>query len=290
MLEEIKLHFTTIYQPLLIIFGTLIVAAIFQSVFRRIIKRKSHDLNNDPTNYKFLKHTLSALIYIVGFSWAVYSIPTLRVMATSMLAGAGILAVVVGFASQQALANVIAGVFIVIFKPFRINDRVQLKDNFYSGIVEDITLRHTVIRNFENRRIVIPNSLMSSEIIVNSDFGEDLICKFIDVGVSYDSDVALAKQVLMEEIMSHPNWLDRRSEEEKKDPEHAPVTIKVVALAESSVNLRAWAWSGDTAAAFDMNCDVLEKIKTRFPAEGITIPYPQRTVHFNTPLQTEKKA
>ncbi len=289
MLEEIKLHFTSIYQPLLIILGTIIVASIFQSVFRRIIKRKSHDLNNDPTNYKFLKHTLSALIYIVGFSWAVYTIPTLRVMATSMLAGAGILAVVIGFASQQALANVIAGVFIVIFKPFRINDRVQIKDNFYSGVVEDITLRHTVIRNFENRRIVIPNSLMSSEIIVNSDFGEDLICKFVDVGIAYESDVVLAKNILAEEVMNHPNWLDRRTEEERQKNE-PPVAVRVVALAESSVNLRAWAWAGDTAAAFEMQCDVLERIKIRFPQEGISIPFPQRTIHFNTPLQTEKKA
>lgn len=289
MLEEIKLHFTSIYQPLLIILGTIIVASIFQSVFRRIIKRKSHDLNNDPTNYKFLKHTLSALIYIVGFSWAVYTIPTLRVMATSMLAGAGILAVVIGFASQQALANVIAGVFIVIFKPFRINDRVQIKDNFYSGVVEDITLRHTVIRNFENRRIVIPNSLMSSEIIVNSDFGEDLICKFVDVGIAYESDVLLAKKILAEEVMNHPNWLDRRTDEEKQDKE-PPVAVRVVALAESSVNLRAWAWAVDTAAAFEMQCDVLERIKIRFPQEGISIPFPQRTIHFNTPLQTEKKA
>lgn len=289
MLEEIKLHFTSIYQPLLIILGTIIVASIFQSVFRRIIKRKSHDLNNDPTNYKFLKHTLSALIYIVGFSWAVYTIPTLRVMATSMLAGAGILAVVIGFASQQALANVIAGVFIVIFKPFRINDRVQIKDNFYSGVVEDITLRHTVIRNFENRRIVIPNSLMSSEIIVNSDFGEDLICKFVDVGIAYESDVVLAKKILAEEVMNHPNWLDRRTEEERQKNE-PPVAVRVVALAESSVNLRAWAWAGDTAAAFEMQCDVLERIKIRFPKEGISIPFPQRTIHFNTPLQTEKKA
>lgn len=289
MLEEIKLHFTSIYQPLLIILGTIIVASIFQSVFRRIIKRKSHDLNNDPTNYKFLKHTLTALIYIVGFSWAVYTIPTLRVMATSMLAGAGILAVVIGFASQQALANVIAGVFIVIFKPFRINDRVQIKDNFYSGVVEDITLRHTVIRNFENRRIVIPNSLMSSEIIVNSDFGEDLICKFVDVGIAYESDVVLAKKILAEEVMNHPNWLDRRTEEEKQDKE-PPVAVRVVALAESSVNLRAWAWAGDTAAAFEMQCDVLERVKIRFPQEGISIPFPQRTIHFNTPLQTEKKA
>lgn len=289
MLEEIKLHFTSIYQPLLIILGTIIVAGIFQSVFRRIIKRKSHDLNNDPTNYKFLKHTLTALIYIVGFSWAVYTIPTLRVMATSMLAGAGILAVVIGFASQQALANVIAGVFIVIFKPFRINDRVQIKDNFYSGVVEDITLRHTVIRNFENRRIVIPNSLMSSEIIVNSDFGEDLICKFVDVGIAYESDVVLAKQILADEVMNHPNWLDRRTEDEKKEG-LPPVTVRVIALAESSVNLRAWAWAGDTAAAFEMQCDVLERVKIRFPQEGISIPFPQRTIHFSTPLQTEKKA
>jgi len=71
-----------------------------------------------------------------------------------MLAGAGILAVAVGFASQAALSNIISGVFVVIFKPFRVGDR--LKINELTGVVEDITLRHTVIRDLENKRIIIP--------------------------------------------------------------------------------------------------------------------------------------
>jgi len=101
--------------------------------------------------------------------------PNLRALASSFLAGAGILAVAVGFASQHALGNIISGVFIVIFKPFRVTDRVKLRE--LTGVVEDITLRHTIIRDFENKRIIIPNFLISEEIIVNSNFEDDRICK-----------------------------------------------------------------------------------------------------------------
>lgn len=95
-------------------------------------------------------------------SWAVYETNALRTVATSLLAGAGILAVAVGFASQQALSNIVSGIMIVIFKPFRVNDRLNIGTTF-NGIVEDITLRHTVIRDFENKRIIVPNMVISQE-------------------------------------------------------------------------------------------------------------------------------
>ena len=63
----------------------------------------------------------------------------------------------------------------------------SLREGNYAGMVEDITLRHTVIRDFENKRIIIPNSVISSEIVVNPDFAEDKVCKYIEVGVSYDT-------------------------------------------------------------------------------------------------------
>jgi small conductance mechanosensitive channel len=133
----------------------------------------------------------------------VYAIPSLRTLAKSLLAGAGIVAVAIGFASQAALSNIIAGVFIVIFKPFRVKDRVTVKDTI-NGVIEDITLRHTVIRNFQNRRVIIPNSMISEEIIVNSDIIESKICKWIEIGISYGSDIDLAKSIMAEEAQNHP--------------------------------------------------------------------------------------
>jgi small-conductance mechanosensitive channel len=258
-----------------IIIATIIIAFVLDRFFVRLIKRSTEDMRNDPTNYQFLRRAVVAIVYIVGISIAIYSMPNLRALASSLLAGAGILAVAVSFASQQALSNIISGIFIVIFKPFRVNDRLTVRA--LSGIVEDITLRHTVIRDFENKRIIIPNTVISDEIIVNADFNDGKICQWIDIGISYDSDMKKAKAIIHEEIVKHPLNIDPRTPEQlEAGVELAPV--KVVALAESSINLRGWSWAVNSADAFKMKCDLLESIKLRFDAEGIEIPFPHRTL------------
>jgi small-conductance mechanosensitive channel len=259
-----------------IFIATLIVGYSFNRLFRRFIYRSTLIVKNDPTNYHFLRHAITAMIYLVGFSWAVYSVPQMRTIANSLLAGAGILAVAVGFASQHALSNVISGLFIIIFKPFRVNDRLKIRDTL-SGVVEDITLRHTVIRDFENRRILIPNAVISDEVIINSDFGDDKICLWLQMGISYDSDIDLAKEIMKKEALNHPLLLDNRSAEQIEEGEEV-VKVKVISLDESSVTIRAWVWGNNNADAFTMKCDLLESIKKRFDAEGVEIPYPHRTV------------
>ena len=268
--------------PIGIILLTILLAWLFDRFARRYINKTSEHLANDPTNYKFLRHMISALIYLIGFSLAIYSIPSLRTVAQSLLAGAGILAVAVGFASQAALSNVVAGIFIVMFKPFRVNDRIILQ-NQLSGMVEDITLRHTVIRNFENRRIIIPNSVISEEIITNSDFDDGRICKWVELGISYDSDIQLAKQIMMEEAVAHPLSLDNRSEEDIADGRPA-VMVRVITLGDFAITLRAWVWAKDTADAFVISCDLFESVKARFDREGIEIPYPHRTIVQKSPI------
>lgn len=260
---------------------TIILAWLVNRFFKRLIKKSTAVMQNDPTNYLFLRHALMAVIYLVGFGIAIFMMPNLRALASSLLAGAGILAVAVGFASQHALGNIISGFFIIVFKPFRVNDRLKIQEMF--GIVEDVTLRHTVIRNLENKRIIIPNTIISNEIIINSDFGDDKICKWIEIGISYDSDVEKAKSIMQEEIMKHPLLLDNRTPEQKEKGDPI-VPVKVIELGESSVNLRGWAWAKDSADAFSMACDLYESIKRKFDAEDIEIPFPYRTiVHKNLP-------
>lgn len=261
---------------------TIISVILFNRVMRRFIKKSSADLDNDPTNYQFLRYAITLLLYMVGIGLAIFTIPSLKTIAQSMLAGAGIAAVAIGFASQAALSNIIAGIFIVIFKPFRVNDRVTLRDTL-SGVVEDITLRHTIIRNFQNRRVIIPNSIISEEVIINSDLVESKICQWIEIGISYDSDIDLAKQIMKEETENHPFIIDNRTEEQLSEGDPM-IPVRVVDLTEFSVLLRAWAWSNDTAEGFRMKCELLESIKKRFDREGVEIPFPHRTLVFkNTP-------
>jgi small conductance mechanosensitive channel len=270
-----NLEHITIFVAILI--ATVIVGFLVNRFFKKQIKKSTEILHTDPTNYQFLHHLVIVLIYTIGISIAIYAMPELRLLATSLLAGAGVLALAVGFASQQALSNIISGIFLVIFKPFRINDRIKVGDKF--GVVEDISLRHTVIRDFENKRVIIPNAIISNEVIVNSDYIDDKICKWIDIGISYDSDIELAKYIIQDEILKHPLHIDTRTAEQKTEGmELAPV--KVLQLGESSINLIGWACAQETGDAFIMGCDLYESIKLRFDKEGIEIPFPHRTLVF----------
>lgn len=277
------------WQHLIIFFASLsatfILAWLFNRLFSKFIKRSSVIIRNDPTNYQFLKHFISAIIYIVGFGVAVYSIPPLRNIATPLLGGAGILAVAIGFASQNALSNLISGVFIIMFKPFRVNDRLRIRDTL-AGIVEDITLRHTVIRDFENRRIIVPNSVMNQEIIINADFSDDNICRWVEVGVGYTSNIDRAKAIMRDESEKHPLHIDVRKPEEIAEGKD-DVVVRVIQLGEYSILIRAYVWASNQANAFIMGCDLLESIKKRFDAEGIEIPFPYRNIihHNSQPIE-----
>lgn len=254
---------------------TFVAAQITRAILHRNFLRSSKDLKVDPTHYSFLKHFIVGLVYLFGIIAMIYTVPSLRTLSVSLLAGAGVLAVAVGFASQQAFANIISGIFIVIFKPFRVGDRIDITDKF--GIVEDITLRHTVIRDFKNKRIIIPNSVVSEEQIINSNIADEHICEWIEFGISYDSDVDLAKKIMIEEAEKHELSLDHRTQLEKR--KGFPRTqVQLVGFGDSSVNLRAWVWTRGPADAWQMKCDLNESIKKRFDAEGIEIPFPYRTI------------
>jgi small-conductance mechanosensitive channel len=198
-------------------------------------------------------------------------------VAQTALGGAGVIAIIAGIASQEALANVVGGVFIISFKPFRIGDRIKISDNMV-GTVTDITMRHTVIRNFENKMIVIPNAIINKEKLINYDLGELKCCERIEIGISYDSNVVLAKKIMQEECENHPLILDDRSAEEKK--QKLPIVkTALISLNDSSVTIRAWAWANNYSDSFQLRIDdVLESVKLRFEQEGIEIPFPYRTL------------
>ncbi len=269
--------FEGVFLAFAVILLTLLLVKIVNYVLLKFIKRSSKLIKVDATKYSFIGYLISAILYLLGFGVAISIIPSLKAFAVSLFAGAGILAVIIGFASQQAFSNIISGVFIVIFKPFRIGDRLNIAQ--VSGIVEDITLRHTIIRNFQNKRIIIPNSIISNETIENSTIDDEKICKWLDIGISYDSNLDKAKKIMYEEAIKHPNTLDNRSKEGKLNDDHI-VSVRLINFGDSSVNLRAYIWCKNSAAAWALGCDLNESIKKRFDKENIEIPFPHRTLVF----------
>ncbi len=267
---------TYVIVPLGIILMAFIVTKVFRVLMQRYFERSSAVLRVDITRYKFFKNAVSFIILLVALIIIFHTIPELRALGVTLFAGAGILAIIIGFASQAAFANIISGLFIVTSKPFRVGDYIKISDEYF-GTVEDITLRHTVIRNNENRRIIIPNSVINNQTIINSNIIDEKVCSLIELGISYDSSIDLAIRIIQDEVMKHPLFVDNRTDEQKAANE-PQVVVRVMGFGASSVNLRAYAWAGTSFDAFVLRTDMFKLIKQRFDREGIEIPFPYRTI------------
>jgi small conductance mechanosensitive channel len=255
-----------------VILLTLLVEWISRRALTRYIRINSQVMQSDPTNFKFLANALRAIIYSIGLMLAIREYPPLKSVAGSLLAGAGIFAVAIGFASQQAFSNIISGIFLVIFKPFRVNDRLRIKD-VYAGTVEDITLRHTVMRDTENKRIVIPNSVIATEIIVNSDHSDGKICKYVEFCVNMNTNIDKAKRIIFEEIEKHPFYIDPRKDSEKAQGK-ALVEVRLIRFTDFGMVLRGALWTINNANGNEMQADLNESIKKRFDTEGVEMANP----------------
>lgn len=276
VLDKLVYFFENFLLALAIFIITALVERLITFVIRRFIKSRIKKVGSTPTNVMFFGYLLSGLIYTAGLIVIIYTIPPLKNIAFSLFAGAGILAAIIGFASQQAISNVISGIFIVVSKPFRVGDRVDIGTN-YEGFIEDITLRHTVIRNFENRSIIIPNSIINSETIINHSISTDLINRHIEFNVALNTNLDKAMAIIKAEAEKHPLALDHKNLDNPNAP-YEKVTVRVVLIGEYFVRLRAYVWGQDTASLFMVYCDLNKTIKERFEAEGIEIPVPYRKI------------
>jgi small conductance mechanosensitive channel len=267
---------------LLVLSIAVIIGRILRFSIGKFVRAASTKLKVDPTKYNFLKNAVEFIVYVIAVIIIFNSIPELRNYGTALFAGAGVLAAIVGFASQSAFSNIISGIFIVMFRPFSVGDRVRV-GQLYSGDVEDITLRHTVIKDFENRRIVIPNSVINNETIINSTIAGEHLCMFVEIGISIDSNVDQAMRIMREEAEKHPECIDERTPDEIEAGE-PQVSVRLINITETSLQLRAYAWAKDPSAGFILKCDLLRNFKKRFDENGVGLPFSNHKVFLQDPL------
>jgi len=253
-----------------------ILSMISRGLIGAVMKKRQAEGDEDITHLKFIRNSITAVFYSFVIVYIFYEIPTFKTLGTALFAGAGVLAAIFGFASQKAFSNIISGVFILLFRPFKIGDLIEVSGG-KKGLVEDITLWHTVLRDFENRRIVIPNSVISDETIINSNITDVKVKKHVVFAISYDSDIDLAMHIIREEAESHPLCIDGRNELDVLVNEPL-VPVRVIELGDFSVNIKAWIWTAGFDDAFTLQCDLFKSVKERFDREGIEIPFPYRTL------------
>jgi small conductance mechanosensitive channel len=186
------------------------------------------------------------------------------VQTTSFVAALGAAGFAVGLALQGSLGNFAAGILLLAFRPFRVGHFIEGAGT--AGTVEEVHIFNTILRTPDNKSIVIPNSQLTSGTITNFTAKTE---RRVDLtfGVSYSDDIDKVKAVIREVM----------AEDDRILPEPAPV-VGLMSLGESSVDfvVRPWVKSENYwPVLFDLN----ERMKKRFDAEGISIPFPQRDVH-----------
>jgi small-conductance mechanosensitive channel len=219
------------------------------------------------TIYRFIRRLLVAVVAAIGVMMATFAaFPEASSVIASLFVAAGFASIVVGLAAQSSLSNVISGILLSISQPVRIGDAVMLRNEFC--FVEDIRLLHTVLRTWDNRRLLVPNSTLQSEVITNYSIEDPTMLVPIYVQVSYESDLEKAMQIMVDVARRHPDFL----------PADGLPKAVVMEFGESGAVLRLLTRAKDQPTAFNMARDLLKEIKKEFDRHGIEIPYPRRYV------------
>lgn len=231
-------------------------------LFRPVLDRALSGLDLDTHEKRPIKRivTVSLLVVAVFFGLTVAGLDRL-LRSLSTIAAAGTLAI--GLAMQNMLSNFVAGVFIYTDKPFRIGDWIEWDEE--EGIVEDISLRVTRVRTFDNELLTVPNSLLTEDVIKNPVANDKLRLTF-DFGIGYEDDIEAAMEIIVEEAKRQDGVLETP----------AP-SVHLTELADSSVGLTARVWIDDpTHTDFvEIRGEFVTNVKNAFDEHDIDIPYPQ---------------
>ena len=249
----------------------IMIAFILNKLIDRIIDKaiKIKRKKNVTTLLMFVKRIKKMIIFLLAILVSLTQFDIFNSFSVTLLSGLGIGSVVLGFAAQESLKNFFGSVAIVLGNPYEVGDFIECIDKGVSGTVEDITMRHTIIRTINNRRVIIPNCEMNTYTIENFNYSENENVKLVDFSISYESDIDKAINIIKEEMekMYHPNPKGRN-----KDVEFPKV--RVSELGDSGVTLRAWVWGNNNNDVFENTYKLQYSLKKRFLEEGIEIPYP----------------
>jgi len=226
---------------------------------------RDKDVRIDRTAAHFTVRISHAVVFLVALLFYAHMVPALRSLGTALLASAGILTVVVGLAAQGTLGNLIAGATIMLYRPFKVGEIVQLQTPMgpETGTLERTSLGYTIVRTYDGRRVVVPNTVMAGQITMNLSSPD--VLAVIDFHLAYSSDVTKARTLAVAAAGTHSSVtaVDRCS---------------LTALGETGMILSLRLVCESAASVYQVRLDLLEIVNQRFDDAGINIAYASTTI------------
>jgi small conductance mechanosensitive channel len=238
---------------------------------RKLIVKALERRNAEPSLKSFLGSLVDVLLKAMII---IMAMDVVGIKATSFIALLGAMGLAIGMALQGTLQNFAGGVIILLMKPFKVGDYIECGQ--FKGYIQEIRIFHTVMRPFNGRTIVIPNSELSNKSLINHTKEENIRLDVV-ASVAYGSDLEKVKEVLMEVINNEPLI--------QTEPK-APV-VAVSELGNSSVDLSMWMWV-KVEDYWTVWLRIRENIYNAFYRNNITIPFPQMDVHIASDSRSER--
>ena len=257
-------------QELAVFYGIKIIIAVVIFIVGRWIAKALKNVIQKMMEKRNVETTIASFLcnmsYVVLMTIVIIAaLNQFGIQTASLIAIVGAAGLAIGLALQGSLANFAAGFLMLVFRPFKTGDYIEGAGT--QGTVEEIHIFTTQLKTPDNKAVIIPNAKLMGDNIINYSAKDKRRVDLV-IGVSYSDNLQKVRQVL-EDVLSKDNRV-------LKDP--AP-TIAVMELADNSVNfaVRPWAKTDDY---WNVYFNLTEDIKKRFDAESISIPFPQRDVHF----------
>lgn len=269
-IEKIFAH--GFFVSLVTIVSSLFILFVLNILVNQVIRKKFK-------KQELLLMKVKKIILIVLALCLIFSeIIPLQNFVKTLIASGGIIAVIVGLASQEAASSMINGFMIVAYKPYAIGDTIFVPSENIRGRVIDITSRHTVIQTYEKTQVTIPNIIMNKVVIENVSNTPNQKANYLYVDVSYESNLKQAIAIIQQLAQNHPFFIDVRTQKEKDENQPA-VPVYCLDFKDSGIQLRATIHTSNSSNGFTMLSDLRIAIKEAFDEQGIEIPYQQIVVH-----------
>lgn len=262
MLIENKL-LVRLIGTIVILLAVIIIRKIINIALSRfqkhVDKKDTSGASSVETRVAIIKKIINSGIYFFAFIFFLLQFEAVRSVGTGLLASAGLAGIIIGMAAQSTVSNFISGIYVSFAQPVKLNDAVIFENDF--GWIEEINLMHTVIRTWDNRRIVVPNSVLAGKVIQNWTMKDESLLGVVMMYVDYTCDVDKIKSWVKEIVDSSPYSTEERVS-----------GVQVVDFTEKTMVLRILGKGPDAPNTWNLRCEIREKLIAKFKQAGLPLP------------------
>lgn len=265
------------YYVLFVLIGMTVANRLVRNLLEWYTKEKAPatDSKIDEQVAPFMRRFSQILIVTIA---SIMLLGYFKVDVSGIIATLGIGSLAIALAAQAALSDIITGILIMVDRPYRIGDRIEILDLDTWGDVKDIGMRSTRVRTRDNRMVIVPNSVIGKSLIVNYSFPDSQYRNEVEVGIGYKSDIEAARRIIVEAVSKVDGVLEDR-----------PVEALFLKFGDSALIFRVRWWLesyADTRRMFDKVNSAIHKALSE---AGIEMPFPQQAVHHHIDGTEAKK-